>query len=304
MSYGVGHKRSSDLALLWLWCRLAATALIRPLAWEPPYATGAALKNTKRKERAKLFTDGASPAHLGRGKGSCDPTALGRSGPRGVAGHVARPEPGSVFFVRLRKMDGQQDNSALLKEQESRRCPSFQGRQFRAPAKWGRPPGHMAGFATERSGGTGQRDGQSSRRGLAQPPALPLTLEDAISRALSRRNCVEMLGVILLGAKSACVLPPPPVGWPLLACGDRISGHKVKMEMGSVVPVQPQTNPGVCRFGRQRLGQDTRGENPTPPCPWAAGGAQTCDQVPRADRGRAASAAQDTATQGVQGTGP
>ena len=30
------HKRSSDLALLWLWYRPAATALIQPLAWEPP----------------------------------------------------------------------------------------------------------------------------------------------------------------------------------------------------------------------------------------------------------------------------
>ena len=33
-----------DPALLWLWCRLAAVALIPPLAWEPPYASGAALK--------------------------------------------------------------------------------------------------------------------------------------------------------------------------------------------------------------------------------------------------------------------
>ena len=32
-----------DLVLLWLWCRPAATTLIRPLAWEPPYATGASL---------------------------------------------------------------------------------------------------------------------------------------------------------------------------------------------------------------------------------------------------------------------
>ena len=31
-------------ALLWLWHRPAETALIRPLAWEPPYAMGAALK--------------------------------------------------------------------------------------------------------------------------------------------------------------------------------------------------------------------------------------------------------------------
>ena len=37
----------SDPALLWLWCRLAATALIWHLAWEPPYATGAALKKKK-----------------------------------------------------------------------------------------------------------------------------------------------------------------------------------------------------------------------------------------------------------------
>ena len=34
-----------DLALLWLWCRLAAEAPIRPLAWEPPYAAGVAVKD-------------------------------------------------------------------------------------------------------------------------------------------------------------------------------------------------------------------------------------------------------------------
>ena len=38
-----------DLVLLWLWCRQAAKASIRSLAWEPPYATGAALKKTKKK---------------------------------------------------------------------------------------------------------------------------------------------------------------------------------------------------------------------------------------------------------------
>ena len=47
MSCGVGHRCCSDLALLWLCWRLAATALIRPLAWGPPYATCAALKKTK-----------------------------------------------------------------------------------------------------------------------------------------------------------------------------------------------------------------------------------------------------------------
>ena len=34
--------------LLWLWCRSAATALIRPLAWEPPYNMSAALKRPKK----------------------------------------------------------------------------------------------------------------------------------------------------------------------------------------------------------------------------------------------------------------
>ena len=36
-----------------LWCRPVATALIQPLAWEPPYAEGVALKWLKKKERKK-----------------------------------------------------------------------------------------------------------------------------------------------------------------------------------------------------------------------------------------------------------
>ena len=42
MSCGVGRRCSSDPA---------ATALIRPLAWEPLYAVDAALKRQKRKEK-------------------------------------------------------------------------------------------------------------------------------------------------------------------------------------------------------------------------------------------------------------
>ena len=38
-----------DLALLWLGCRPVATALIQPLAWEPPCATDAALKKKTHK---------------------------------------------------------------------------------------------------------------------------------------------------------------------------------------------------------------------------------------------------------------
>ena len=50
MSCGVGCRRSTDLGLLWLWCRPAAVAPIRPLAWEPPYAMGVALKGKKTKK--------------------------------------------------------------------------------------------------------------------------------------------------------------------------------------------------------------------------------------------------------------
>ena len=39
--------------MLWQWCRLAATTLIRPLAWELPYALGVALKRPKEKKKKK-----------------------------------------------------------------------------------------------------------------------------------------------------------------------------------------------------------------------------------------------------------
>ena len=44
MSCGIGHRCSSDLALLWLWCRPADAAPTLLLAWEPPYAAGTSLK--------------------------------------------------------------------------------------------------------------------------------------------------------------------------------------------------------------------------------------------------------------------
>ena len=43
----------SNPVLLWLWCRPAAAALIRSLAWELPYATGAAPKKTNRQKTKK-----------------------------------------------------------------------------------------------------------------------------------------------------------------------------------------------------------------------------------------------------------
>ena len=53
MSCGVGHRRGSDLALLWLWHRPVAAAPIGPLAWETPYAMGVAQEKAKEKKKKK-----------------------------------------------------------------------------------------------------------------------------------------------------------------------------------------------------------------------------------------------------------
>ena len=46
------------VALAWQ----AATALIRPLAWEPPYAAGAALEKAKRQREKKKKNIGEFPS--------------------------------------------------------------------------------------------------------------------------------------------------------------------------------------------------------------------------------------------------
>ena len=49
MSCGIGRRRGLDPSLQWLWRRSVATAPIRPLAWESPYAVGVALGKEKKK---------------------------------------------------------------------------------------------------------------------------------------------------------------------------------------------------------------------------------------------------------------
>ena len=51
MSCGIEHIRGLDLAWLWLWCSLAAAALIPHLAWELLYAESTALKKKKKKKK-------------------------------------------------------------------------------------------------------------------------------------------------------------------------------------------------------------------------------------------------------------
>ena len=46
---GVDCRGCSNLALLWLWQSPAATVPTGPLAWEPPYAGGVALKKKRLK---------------------------------------------------------------------------------------------------------------------------------------------------------------------------------------------------------------------------------------------------------------
>ena len=53
VSCGVDRKLGLDLALLRLWHRPAAIAPIGLLAWELPYAAGAALKRQKTKKEKK-----------------------------------------------------------------------------------------------------------------------------------------------------------------------------------------------------------------------------------------------------------
>ena len=53
------------MALLWLWCRPAAIAPIRPLAWELPYAVGMTLnRQTKNSHPNKYIVITHLVAHL------------------------------------------------------------------------------------------------------------------------------------------------------------------------------------------------------------------------------------------------
>ena len=73
MSCGVGLRFGLDPPLLWLWYRPAAVAPISPLAWEPPYAAGAALKSQKKKNQIFLPTIWSPTVqhHVTRPKSRC-----------------------------------------------------------------------------------------------------------------------------------------------------------------------------------------------------------------------------------------
>ena len=43
------------MVLLWLWCRPVTVALIRPLALQPPYASGEALEKAKKDKKKNVY---------------------------------------------------------------------------------------------------------------------------------------------------------------------------------------------------------------------------------------------------------
>ena len=75
--YGVGCRRSLDLALLWLWCRPAAATPIEPPTWGPLYAASPALKRAKEKSHCWVSGDEMSTLLVLSGKviswASCAP---------------------------------------------------------------------------------------------------------------------------------------------------------------------------------------------------------------------------------------
>ena len=66
MSSGVGCRYGLDPMLLWLWGRAAAAAPIQPLAWEPHYAMGAALKSKNIIITIIIKKSGISLDYLGK----------------------------------------------------------------------------------------------------------------------------------------------------------------------------------------------------------------------------------------------
>ena len=55
MNWGVVCRHGSDSALLWLWHRQAAVALIQPLAWGHPHAASMALKSKTNKQTKSII---------------------------------------------------------------------------------------------------------------------------------------------------------------------------------------------------------------------------------------------------------
>ena len=77
-------------ALLWLWHRPVATVPIRHLAWEPPYAAGAAQEMAKRPKKTKNEAEGRDVPRPGRFFFFFCLFAFSRAAPAAYGGSQAR----------------------------------------------------------------------------------------------------------------------------------------------------------------------------------------------------------------------
>ena len=93
VSCGVDHRRGSDLAVLWLWCRLAAAALIWPPAWKLTCAMDTALQNQKNKTTTHLWISPEVSSHYSLTLRFS--TSASKSVPDGV-------EASQVLFIKSR----------------------------------------------------------------------------------------------------------------------------------------------------------------------------------------------------------
>ena len=75
MSCGVGRRHGSDPMLLWLWCRPVATAPIRPLAWEPPYAAGSCPRKSQKDQKKKKKEITMFKKQKSKKRKACSPTS-------------------------------------------------------------------------------------------------------------------------------------------------------------------------------------------------------------------------------------
>ena len=87
------HRCSLDLVLLWLWHRLAAVVPIRPLDWESPYASGAALKKqTKIKTKPTGCSKSSSKREVYSSTGLPQETRKGSNKQRNFTSKTNREE--------------------------------------------------------------------------------------------------------------------------------------------------------------------------------------------------------------------
>ena len=91
MSCATGHRPGLDLVLLWLWCGLAAAALMPSLTCKLPYAVGV---GTKVREREK---EGRKGGRVGGKEGERERKGRGKKRGR-EGGRLKNPE---VTFITL-----------------------------------------------------------------------------------------------------------------------------------------------------------------------------------------------------------